>query len=123
MFLLEIHNPSCHTFSRYRRQKMSKWLKFLNSSQGFRSGFILPFKGLEGGLQRTPIMISGTIQASPMKCCTAIVLLKTYQNTKRNLSSDVTMTSFLKQWENWDLCEYRQIIYHLKGNDKSFLKI
>ena len=30
-------------------------------------------------------MISATIQGSPMKLCTVIVLLKAYQNTKRNL--------------------------------------
>ena len=29
-------------------------------------------------------MISGTIKASRMKLCTVIVLLKAYQNTKRN---------------------------------------
>ena len=31
-----------------------------------------------------PLMISGTIKASPMKLCTVIVLLKAYQKTKRN---------------------------------------
>ena len=45
-------------------------------------------------------MIFGTIQASPIKLCTVILLLKTYQNTKRNffknLIYDVTMTSLLK---------------------------
>ena len=49
--------------------------------------FLLPFKG-PGGIERvfrdTPSMISGTVQASPMKLYTVIVLLKTYQNTKRN---------------------------------------
>ena len=29
-------------------------------------------------------MISGTIKANPMKLCTVKVLLKVYQNTKRN---------------------------------------
>ena len=43
----------------------------------------LPFKGPRGGSLGTPLMISGTIQASPMKLCTVIVLLKAYQNTKR----------------------------------------
>ena len=33
------------------------------------------------------------------------------------------MTSLLKQWENSDLRETRQIIYHLKGNDESFPKM
>ena len=43
---------------------------------------LLPFKGPRGSLG-TPLMISGTIKASPMKLCTAIVLLKAYQNTER----------------------------------------
>ena len=30
------------------------------------------------------------------------------------------MTSLLKQWQNLDLREARQIICHSKGNDKSF---
>ena len=71
-------------------------------------------------------MISGAITASPMKLCIVIVLLKTYQNTKRffqNMTYDVTMTSLLKQWQNWDLRETRQIICHSEGNDKSFPKM
>ena len=61
-----------------------------------------------------------------MKLCTVIVLLKSYQITKenfKNLTYDVTMTSLLKQWENSDLRETRQIIYHSKGNDESFPKM
>ena len=45
----------------------------------------------------TPLMISGTIKASPMKLCTVILLLKAYQNTERNFQNmtyDVTMTSY-----------------------------
>ena len=71
-------------------------------------------------------MISGTIKANRMKLCTVIVLLKVYQNTKRNFQNmpyDVTMTSLLKLWQNSDLRETRQIIYHSKGNDESFSKI
>ena len=71
-------------------------------------------------------MISGTIKAIPMKLCTAIVLIKAYQNTKGNFKNktyDVTMTSLLKQWQNSDLIETRQIIYHAKGNDESFPKM
>ena len=33
---------------------------------------------------RDPLMISGTIQGSPLKLCTVIVLLEAYQNTERN---------------------------------------
>ena len=44
----------------------------------------LLFKGPRGGSLGTPLMISGTIKASPMKLCTVIVLLEAYQNTKRN---------------------------------------
>ena len=36
---------------------------------------------------------------------------------------NVTMTSLLKQWEDSDFCETKQMIYHLKGNDESFPKI
>ena len=46
-----------------------------------------------------PFMISGTVKAIPMKFCTVIVLLNTYQNTKenfKNIAYDVTMTSLLK---------------------------
>ena len=71
-------------------------------------------------------MISATIQASPMKLCTFIVLRKAYQNTKRkfrNLAYDVTMTSLLKQWENLDFRKTRKIGYRLKGNDESFPKM
>ena len=79
------------------------------------------------GVFRDPLMISGTIKASPMKLCTVIVLLKAYQNTKivffRNMTYDVTMASLLKQWQNSDLRETRQIIYHSKGNDESFTKM
>ena len=85
----------------------------------------LPFKGPRGSLG-TPLMISGTIKASPMKLCTIIVLLNAYQNTKRNFQNmtyDVTMTSLLKQWQNSDLRETRQIIYYSKGNDDNFPKM
>ena len=71
-------------------------------------------------------MISGTIKTRPMKFCTVIVLFEAYQNTKRhfqNLTYDVTMTQLIKPWENYDLCETRQIIYHWKGNNESFLKM
>ena len=72
-------------------------------------------------------MISGTIKASQMKLYTVIVLLKAYQNTKRNFQNmtyDVTMTRhYFKQWQNSDLRETRQIIYHSKGNDESFPKM
>ena len=51
----------------------------------FKPGFFyrLKVQGV-GGIFRDPLMISGTIKASPMKLCTVIVLLKAYQNTKRN---------------------------------------
>ena len=58
----------------------------------------LPFKGPKG-VFRDPLMISGTIKASPMNLGTIIVLLKAYQNTKeifKNMTYDVTMTSLLK---------------------------
>ena len=71
-------------------------------------------------------MISVTIKGSPMKLCTVIMLLKAYQNAKRNFQNmtyGVTMTSLLKQWQNSDLREARQIIYHSKGNDEGFPKM
>ena len=39
------------------------------------------------------------------------------------MTYDVTMTSLLKQWQNSDLGETRQIIYRSKGNDESFPKM
>ena len=68
-------------------------------------------------------MISETIQASPMKLCTVIVLLKTYENTQRKFQKSDICTSLLKQWENWDLLETKQIIYFLKGNNEIFPKM
>ena len=46
-------------------------------------------------------MISRIIKASQMKLCNLMVLLNTFQNTKKikNLTYDITMTSLLKQWE------------------------
>ena len=41
----------------------------------------------------------------------------------RNLTFDVTMTSLLKQWENSELRETRQMIHHSKANDESFPKM
>ena len=65
----------------------------------------LPFKGPRG-VFRDPLMISGTITASPMKLCTVIAPLKTYQNTKRNFQNmiyDITMTSLLKTMAKFGL--------------------
>ena len=42
----------------------------------------LSFKGPMGSLG-DPLMISGTSKASPMKLCTVVVLLNTYQSTKK----------------------------------------
>ena len=85
------------------------------------------FKDARGeGVFRDPLMISVTIKASPMKLSTVIVILKAYQNTKRNFQNmtyDVAMTSLLKQWQNSNLREAKQIIYHSKGNDVSFPKM
>ena len=49
----------------------------------FRPGFFYRLK-VQGGVFRDPLMISGTSKASQIKLCTVIVLLNTYQNTKRN---------------------------------------
>ena len=60
--------------------------KILISSPSFnpiQARLFLPFKGPRG-VFRDPLMISGTIKASPMKLCTVIVLRKAYQNIKRN---------------------------------------
>ena len=63
--------------------KAPGWLKVLWSLDPIQARLFLPFKG-PTGVFRDPLMISGTIKASPMKLCTVIVLLKAYQNTKRN---------------------------------------
>ena len=70
-------------------------------------------------------MISGTIQTSPMKLYTVIVLLTACQKKElfRNQIYDVTMTSLLKQWENSDFRETNQMIHHLESNDESFPKM
>ena len=71
-------------------------------------------------------MISGTITASPMKLCTVIVLLRPTRIQKeifKNMTYDVTMTSLLKQWQNSDRRETREIIHHSKGNGESFPKM
>ena len=39
------------------------------------------------------------------------------------MTYDVTVTSLQKQWQNSDLRETRQIIYHSKSNDDSFSKM
>ena len=39
------------------------------------------------------------------------------------MTYDVKITSLLKQWENSDLRETRQIINHSKANDESFPKM
>ena len=58
-------------------------IKAANHKQGvqsltlFRPGFFIISLGT------TEIIISGTIQAIPMKLCTVIVLLKAYQNILR----------------------------------------
>ena len=60
-----------------------------------------------------------------MKFCTVIVLLKTDQNTERNFQNmtyDVIVTSLLKQRENSDLREARQIEIIRKEMMRAFRK-
>ena len=60
------------------------------------------------------------IRDGSVKLCKVIVLPQAYQNTKeifKNLAYDVTTTLLLKQWENSDLREARQIMYRAKGNE------
>ena len=62
--------------------RANKAIRMLNPIQ---ARLFLPFKGPRGGGSLgTPLMISGTIKARVIKLCTRIVLLKAYQNTKRN---------------------------------------
>ena len=73
-------------------------------------------------------MISETTQASQMKLWIVIVLLKTFQNIKknfRNLAYDITMTSSLKTMGKFGPPRNRTnyISYHSKGNDESFPKM
>ena len=70
-------------------------------------------------------MISGTIYVSPIKICTVIVPVKAgiHKGIFKNLTYDVTMTSLIKQWENSNLLEINQVIYHSKGYDESFPKM
>ena len=71
-----LHSTS-YRFEQYEVQKPS------SSINPIQARLFLLFK-VQGGVFRDPLMISGTIKASPMKLCTVIVLLKAYQNTKRN---------------------------------------
>ena len=57
--------------------------KFLNPIKA-RLFYRLKVQGSLG----TPLIVSGTIKDSLMKLCTVIVLLKTYQNTKRNFQKN-----------------------------------
>ena len=64
----------------------------------------LPFKGR--GVFWNPLMISGINKSSPVKLCAVIVLLKAYQNTKRNFRksdlrrhNDVIDVSYGKTFE------------------------
>ena len=66
------------------------------------------------------LMISGTIQTSPIKLSTVTVPLTAYQNRNINLAYDITMTSLLKQWEKVNFLETKQMIYRSKGDDDSF---
>ena len=67
----------------------------------FRPGFFYRLK--------VPLMISGTIAASPMKLCTVIVLLKTYQNTKRN-------------FQKYDLWRHNYVITKNNGKIRTSVK-
>ena len=94
---------------------LSKYGIFLSL---FRPGFFFRLK-VQGGSLGTPVMISGTIKAGPVKLCT-VISLSEYKRNFQNVNYDVKMTSLLKQWQNSDLRETRQIIYHSKGNVRKF---
>ena len=55
-----------------------------------------------------------------MKLYTVIVLLNVYQNTLRNFQKSGILRHYLKECENLDLLETRQMIYLSKGNDELF---
>ena len=75
------------------RVQTTMWIRFVRDAEPqervelafnpIQARLFLPFKGPRGTLGK-PLMISGTSKASPMRLCTVIVLLKAYQNTKRN---------------------------------------
>ena len=68
-FLLEIHNHSRHTFSQYFKEGKP-------CQNG--SNFVIPLDTIQARLclpQDAVFMLSGTVQPSPMKCCTTIVPL------------------------------------------------
>ena len=83
----------CHNFSfpvlylSLKRAKDKPWMATAIKQKNIlfnpiQARLFLPFKGPRGSLG-TPLMISGTIKASPIKLCTVIVLRKAYQNTER----------------------------------------
>ena len=49
--------------------------------------------------------------------------LPEYKKSYKSMTYDITMTSLLKQCQNSDLREIKEIIHHSKGNDESFPKI
>ena len=55
-----------------------------------------------------------------MKLFTVTVLLTAYQNRNINLAYDITMTLLLKQCENVNFHETKQMIYRSKGDDDNF---
>ena len=76
------------------------------------------------GSSWTPLMISGTIEASPMKLCTVIVLLKAYHNTQRNFQKyDLLRHNDVITKTMGKFGETKRIIYRSKGNDESFPKM
>ena len=88
-FSLEIQNHSRHTFSQYSKEskKCQNGSSFVIPLNPIQARFFNRLKVQEtvlGTPPPPPPMISGTIQASPMKCCTVTVLRRAYQNTRRN---------------------------------------
>ena len=79
-----------------------KLVKSVHGLTLFRPGFFYSLK-VQGVFREPPLMISGTIEASQMKLCTVIVLLKAYQNTKRN-------------FQKYDLIRHNDVI--MKNNGK-----
>ena len=52
-----------------------------------------------------------------------IMFYKIWQFENLTITNDVIMTSLQKQWQNSDLRETKQIIYHSKGIDESYPKM
>ena len=89
--------------------------------QAIQGRLFLPFKGPGGSLG--PLYDLKNHYSWPNETLHSNSTTRTRKEISKYMTYDVTMTSLVKQWENSDLCETRQIGYHPKGNNWNFPKM